>query len=203
MRFGLLAASLLLSGCVPHLYTPVDSDDTDDVGTCDWTAPTNTWPVATPPECLKGEGFSPGQTVPDFRLMDQNGDTASLWQFYGDVIVWDLSTIWCSPCQKLASHAEELYQEHKDEGFIYLTILAQDLDGNPPDQSDLALWAGNFDLTTPVVADPDNGYTLRAIPDSQYPVVLVIDRQMKVCQKVPPPYDTDDNLLAAIDLCSD
>lgn len=196
MRTVLLSALVLASGCVPRLYSP---DHTDDVATCDWEAPTNSWPQSEPPECLKGEGFTVGQVVPDFRLMDQNGETASLWQFYGKLIAWDLSTIWCAPCQDLARESEELYQENKDDGFQYLTILAQDLDGNPPEQDDLQLWASNFDMTTPIVADPLNGYTKAAIPDDSYPVVLVIDREMRVCEKVQAPFPA--NLAGAIERC--
>jgi peroxiredoxin len=197
MRVGLFAIFLVGgTGCVPRLYSP---PDTDGGGDCAWDAPSNDWSCWAPPACMEGEGFSPGQTMPDFRLLDQNGAQVSLWQFYGDVIVWDLSTIWCAPCQELAGHAEELYQSHKDRGLTYLTVLAQDLDGAPPDQDDLELWASNFGLTSPVLADPLNGYSAPAIPDNQYPVVLVIDRQMKVMRKVPPPYSSDENILAAVE----
>jgi peroxiredoxin len=195
MRTVVLSTLLLGSGCVPRLVSPADTDD--DTAVCTWEAPTNSWPRREPPACLEGEGFGIGQVVPDFRLMDQNGDTTSLWQFYGTVIVWDLSTIWCRPCQQLASESEDLYDAWRDQGMIYLTILVEDVDGNPPEQDDLQLWASNFGMTTPIVSDADRSYSTPAIPDGSYPVLLVIGRDMRVCQKVT--YGED--LGAAIEAC--
>ena len=184
---------LAATGCAPHLTSPEETDDPDEV----WVAPENDWPSAAPPEGLRAEGFEVGEVVPDFRLLDQFDQTVSLWQFYGSVVVLDVSTMWCSPCQKLAESTEAMWQEHKDEGFVYVTVLAQDVEGNPPDNADLNAWAAvkpssdEDDITAPVISDPEGGYSddALALTGSQYPVVLVLDREMRASTLVIPPED--------------
>ena len=61
-----------------------------------------------------------GEAVTDECVPDQNGDQVSLWQFYGNVWVLDVSTMWCAPCQKLASGLQEIVNDHEEEGFVYL-----------------------------------------------------------------------------------
>ena len=192
--------ALALTGCVPHLYSPADTDPVDTDWS--WTPPENDWASCDGPAVgLEGEGFAEGQVIPDFRLQDQKGQTVSLWQFGGCVVVVDISTMWCAPCQELAQTTEETYQDYAGDGFMYLTLLAQDVQGNPPDQADLVTWADAFDITAPVVADPESGYTGPAVPDGQYPVLLVVGRDLKVAKKVGTPEDAA--LRAAIEAALD
>lgn len=168
--------TLLLTACMPIL---VSSETTQGQP---WEAPENSWGVSPPPSDLKAEGFAKGQVVPDFRMMDQYGDTVSLWQFYGDVLVLDISTMWCAPCRQLAEGAQAVADEYRDEGFRYLTVFPEDADGadqDPivPDLEDLTGWSDYYALTEPLLADAD-GYSKAAVTDG-YPVVIVIDREMK------------------------
>lgn len=187
------ALTLALSGCVPRLYSP-STDDTDD-GTCAWEAPTNPWPSADP-GCPTAQGFQPGQVVPDFRLPDQFSNTVAMWQFSGLVTVVDISTMWCAPCQELAESTQEMYDTFKDDGAMILTVLPQDTAGNPPDDADLDMWSEGFGITAPVLGD-DGTWTNAAVPDGQYPVLLVVGADLKVREKVVPP--THDNLEAAVE----
>ncbi len=127
-----------------------------------------------------GTGYQEGQVPPDVRLVDQHGDEVSLWQFYGDVVLLDISTMWCGPCQEIASHTEATYEAYKDEGFIYLTVLHEDVDRRPPDDADLEQWDELFGLTSPVLAD---GGRATGAAVTYYPAVLVIDRTMKVADR--------------------
>lgn len=147
-----------------------------------WEAPTNSWEVNLPPDDLEAEGFDEGEVVPDFRMMDQYGDTVSLWQFYGEVVVLDISTMWCAPCRQLAEGAQEVADTYRDQGFRYITVFPEDADGDDqdplvPDQTDLTGWSDYYELTEPLLADAD-GYSKAAIKES-YPVVVVIDREMR------------------------
>ena len=45
-------------------------------------------------------------------------------------------------------------------------MLGQDIQGNTPDQADLALWASTYNLTHPVVADPGFGTGFAYSPDN-------------------------------------
>ncbi len=168
-----------IAACTPHLTSPNGAG-------AEWTAPENSWPVSPPPATLDAEGFDEGEVVPDFLLNDQFGDPVSLWQFYGQVVVLDISTIWCQPCQQLAMGVEETSQDYADEGFVYLTVLAEDVTGGVADQAELNSWVDMFELTSPVISDPDKDYSSRAGVNGTYPLVLVLDREMRVEARLGP-----------------
>jgi thiol-disulfide isomerase/thioredoxin len=185
-----IVLTLLAMGCIPRLYSP-------EKEVTDWVAPDNDWPVTEPPAGLEEEGFAIGEVVPDFLLMDQHGQNVSIWQFYDMLVAVDVSTMWCAPCQELASEAEETYQEFKGDGFIHLTILPQNLEGDTPTQENLNQWADAFDLNVPVVADTDGIYSTPLVGSEAFPVVILLDRDLTVRQKIQPP--TDEQLRLAIE----
>ena len=70
-----------------------------------------------------GEGFGVDDVAPDFTLGDQNDITHSLSQYRGSVVLLDVSTIWCAPCQALAESTQATADKFRNEGFVYVTIL--------------------------------------------------------------------------------
>jgi len=165
----------LTVGCTPHLVS-----DFEEITGENWEVPENEWGVVVPPQDLVGEGFSQGQVPFDFRLKDQNGESVSLWQFYGSVIILDVSTMWCRPCQEIARHVEKTYQDYRDDGFMYLTLLAEDLHSNRPGIGELNDWADNFGIESVPVIQDDGGYCDSVEATGTYPAVLLIDREMRV-----------------------
>ena len=168
-------ALVLLCGCTPHLYSPADTGDT----AWDWQAPENGWPVQEPPRGLQGQGWEEGQVVPDFLLVDQHGDLVSLWQFYGMVVVIDHSTLWCVSCQELARGVEETWQTYREQGFMYLTLLSQDMEGQVPDVDELTMWADYGGITAPILAD-DAGIADQVVGAEGFPRLQVVDRSMRM-----------------------
>jgi thiol-disulfide isomerase/thioredoxin len=185
---ALVVGFVPLEACVPHL----ESGGASETITGDsWERPANTWGTEEdegPPPGLSSEGFEDGNVAPDLRLVDQHGDEVSLWQFYGDVIVLDVSTIWCAPCRALAEHTQETVNTFGDEGLSYVTVLQQDLEGDPPDDADLDLWASTYGISAPILAD---GAAFPQTSDAygrvgSYPAVLLIGRDMRVLKVVAP-----------------
>lgn len=176
---------LVAVGCTPVLTTPDGASGDQGYGTAaDWTAPENSWPTAESlPGDIEAEGWGEGQIPPDFRLTDQFGDEVSLWQFHGKVVALDISTMWCGPCQILAREVDEVQDHYGYEDFIYLTLLPEDVEGDPPDVEDLNVWAERNSVTAPILADyePDP-YAYDIVPDSIWPRVLIIDRNMRVAE---------------------
>ena len=164
-----------LVGCSPDLTSSGASAGP-------WRAPDNRWPLSEPPAGLVGNGFAEGQTPPDFRLTDQHGDEVSLWQFYGQVVLLDISTMWCGPCQEVASHTQSTADAFEGEGFVYLTVLHEDVENEPPTIGDLNEWAEAFGIEAPVLADGDQA-TGAAVTQGQYPAVMVIGRTMEVVER--------------------
>lgn len=167
---GMVGISLA-SGCIPELYSTGAARACPD--------PVNSWVVNEPPDALTAQGWQEGQVPPDACLVDQSGDTVSLWQFYGEVVLFDVSTMWCAPCQELALHTEETWLDHRDDGFVYITVLAQDVEGASVEVDELQEWADIFGITAPVLADNED-ITAGAISNGQYPAVMVMDRNMTI-----------------------
>jgi thiol-disulfide isomerase/thioredoxin len=124
-----------------------------------------------------------GEHPCNFSLKNQHGETVELYDYYGKVIVIDLSAMWCGVCQNIASDGETLSQKYGDEDFVWLTILVEDESGTAPDQSDLERWATMFGITGQVLAgdrslvDPnaETGY-----PVTGWPTIAVVDKEMKI-----------------------
>jgi len=176
-----LFALLSAGGCVPQLYTTVPPEPVND-----WDAPVNSWTLSEPPPGLAPEGYEVGQVVPDLRLPDQFGEEVALWQFYGSVVLIDIATLWCAPCQALAEDAEETWEDYRDQGFVYLTVMQENLEGDPPEPEDIELWVENYALTSPVLADGDK-VAWDAIKNNAYPAVLLIGRDLVVAERIDPP----------------
>lgn len=200
MRISTLAVSLAtLVACIPDLgrdtsvaggsaggigETGIDGPEESEFG------PENDWWHANDadvPSGLEGTGFRTGDVAYDFTAVDQNGDEVQLYQFYGQVILLDVLTEWCGPCQDMAPHGEDTWQQYKDEGLVYIAVIQEDAQGARPDADTAAGWASSFDLTHPVLADEDkfnNDYIV-----SGYPTVVVIDREMNIATDDLWPFD--------------
>ena len=170
---------ILAAACVPELTTPAGAEGGATSG-LDWEAPENTWDaVEGLPGDLAPEGFREGETIPDVRLVDQNGDTVSLWQFYGDVIAIDVSTMWCGPCQGLAKEVDEVWESYREAGFTYVTLLPENRSGQTPTVADLQSWADTHTISAPILSD-DYGYAYEIEPNQAWPRVVIVGRDLKV-----------------------
>ena len=125
----------------------------------------------------------PGSHPCDFSLIDQYGDTFTLYDNYDTVMVLDFSTMWCSVCKNIAP----LVQPHQDaygpRGFLWVTVLVEDAQGNDPDEEDIQAWADTYGITSsPVLAGNRADFVdlsgTTGYPISAWPTLVVIDRGM-------------------------
>ncbi len=125
-----------------------------------------------------GSSMSPGQVAPNLNLTDQFGNTVNLHQFYGYVVVISLGAVWCGPCQQAASSSQHLWDEHRDDGVIFLELLLEGQgQGSSPSQNDLDNWATNFSIEYPVtLGSPQTNI-------STYPTFAFIGRDMRVASR--------------------
>lgn len=123
-----------------------------------------------------------GEVVPELIAIDQHGDTFSLWQFYGQVVILDISTMWCAPCRELAKEVDETWKHYEGSDLMYLTVLPQNNDGKPPSVADLNTWTDTFGVTAPVVSD-DKDWYLGAVPTNTFPQIMVVGRDMRVYER--------------------
>ncbi len=86
----------------------------------------------------------------------------------------------CGPCQDEAPQLQALYQQHQAEGFIVITLLGENVYGQPPSQSDLQMWASSFGLQHPVLADPGWAAGDRFERDGYIPTISLLQPGAKV-----------------------
>lgn len=172
-RMLLTTLMFLMTACSPgcgpaELKTPTD------------TAPEEPYPFATWDECSQDVGDHPC----NFTLKDQADEDVSLYDFYGSVIVLDLSAMWCGPCRIAGMDVQATAERFAEDDVRYITVLVENLQGLPPELSDVQSWASDLGITTePVLQgsrdlvnpDPSLGYPLES-----WPTFILITKDMKV-----------------------
>ena len=79
-------------------------------------------------------------------------------------------------CRSLVQGLEDLYQDYEDQGFVAISVVAQDGAGQIPDSEDAAEWADELGLTFPVLADADGTFFPIWDPELVLPVAYIIDQ---------------------------
>ena len=127
-----------------------------------------------------------GEHPCDFTLKDQRDKDWTLYDNYGKVILIDFSSMWCGVCVNMASTVQSIQDQYAADGFVWVTVLIDDEQGNQVDHSDLQRWVSSHGITTsPTLAgsrdmiDPtaQDGY-----PISSWPTLVIINREMVLVQ---------------------
>lgn len=111
-------------------------------------------------------------------LMSDDGETISVDDFPGQVVVVNLWGQWCGPCRAEAPALEQVYEQTKDLGVAFLGINVRDF------QQDKARdFVVDNRIGYPSIYDPSMR-TLLALggnfPTSVIPTTLVLDRDHRV-----------------------
>jgi hypothetical protein len=166
--------------------TSVTLEDPDAVRTepyaCGWPlnnpgGPNSAWTLAT------------GEVFPSVSLEDQCGEGVDLWDFWGEWLVIDASSVNCGPCQSMAGDAEAFKEEMAGEGIDVelITLLNESLSSinHPADLATRQDWVDTFGLSSPVLGDRGFGYAL--FPDylqddsgMSFPTILLINPEMQL-----------------------
>jgi thiol-disulfide isomerase/thioredoxin len=126
-----------------------------------------------------------GQPAADIRGIDATGAGINLARFKGQVILLDVSAMWCVFCKQDAAPLQFLYQTYGSKGLAVVTCLTEDVNGAAVNQSGLQQWVNTYHLTQPVMNDTSG--TWNGVAESVYvqatggfPTLVLIDKAFNV-----------------------
>jgi len=160
----------------PNPGTLTDTSVVTDSGTTD-TVPEVLTLGFLETEC----GHNISDQACDFRLLDKDDNPWKLSDHLGDVVLLDLSAMWCAPCQAAAATAQATQDDYASKGFHYVTILVVDAQNNTMDASEATHWASSFGITSAPVLQGSrdlltSGGTAHGYPLSSWPTFVFLDR---------------------------
>lgn len=116
-------------------------------------------------------------TAPNFTLQDMNGNSVSLSDYRGKVVLLEFWATWCPPCRAAIPGLETLYKKYKDKGLV---ILAVSMD-NSSDWEFVKSFIKDYRMTYPVLKGTEEVSALfhvRAIP-----LLLVLDKKGSIVKQ--------------------
>lgn len=130
--------------------------------------------------------IAPGSPAPDISLPKPDGQTLSLSDLRGQVVLVDFWAAWCRPCRMTNPRLVEMYNRYKDRGF---TILSVSFDGLKNQQTpredwlkaiedDGLVWDHHVSDLRGWASAAGQAYGIQSIP-----YTVLVDREGKVVAK--------------------
>lgn len=111
--------------------------------------------------------------APNFTLTDRDGNSVSLEDLRGQVVMINFWASWCAPCREEMPLLEQIHRRYEPLGF---TLLGVNVEEN---SSDAVSWLKDRPVSFPILFDPDNRvsklYDVVAMPST-----VIVDRQGNV-----------------------
>ncbi len=124
----------------------------------------------------RGYIVNTGDQAPEFSMILDNGDSLSLSELRGKIVVLQFTASWCSVCRKEMPHLEkEVWLPNKDKDFILIGI-----DYDEPLEKVIA-FKKQMKITYPMALDPNADiFALFAHKKSGVTRNVVIDKEGKI-----------------------
>jgi len=130
--------------------------------------------------------------APSFELESLSGGKVSLPDYRGKVVFINFWATWCSTCEVEMPSMEKLYQKYKDHGFEMLTISVD------KDQSLIEPFMKKYNLTFPVLLDPDSEVAKKDYKTTGVPETFIVNREgIIVFKRVGPDDWASDEMMEA------
>jgi len=110
-----------------------------------------------------------GEPAMNFSTQTTTGETVSLGDYQGDVVMLNFWATWCTPCQAEMPTIESAYQEYQDAGFTVLAI------NNAEAPAQVSRFQQVMGLTFPILLDEQRDIQ-RQYGINSYPTSVFLDR---------------------------
>ena len=104
--------------------------------------------------------------APDFSLISFEGESITLSDLRGQVVIINFWASWCSPCRLEAAYLEETWRKYKDQGVVFIGVDYIDT------ESEALAFLDEFDIT--YFNGPDLGtrisqaYNMQGVPETYF-----------------------------------
>ena len=104
--------------------------------------------------------------APDFSLTTFEGETVTLGDLRGQVVIINFWASWCPPCRDEAPYLEATWRKYRDRGVVFIGVDYVDTEPNA------LAYIEEFDITYP--NGPDIGqkiagaYRIKGVPETFY-----------------------------------
>ncbi len=109
-------------------------------------------------------GNSNALPAPDFTLQTLDGESVSLSDYRGKLVMINFWASWCPPCNSEMPDLQSYYEKHKDEDFIILGVNYED----SPDK--VQAFVEKYGVTFPILLDSEgqvaNLFGIQGLPTS-------------------------------------
>lgn len=105
-----------------------------------------------------------GFAAPDFTLETLDGQTITLSDLQGQVLLINFWASWCLPCREEMPAIQQVYEQYRDQGFVVLAVNLQEKNAQ------VAAFTEQLELTFPILMDRDGDvfdrYRVMALPST-------------------------------------
>ncbi len=125
--------------------------------------------------------------APDFTLTSFEGETLTLGELRGQVVVINFWASWCPPCREEAAYLEQTWRKYKDRGVVFIGVDYVDTD------KEALAYIEEFDIT--YFNGPDVGtrisqaYNIQGVPETFFISKTGELRGVKIGPLYPPELD--------------
>jgi len=109
--------------------------------------------------------------APNFTLVDLEGNTFTLSDFSGKVVVIDFMATWCGPCRQQIPQYSAIWENYKDQ----VVLISISIDPLSDSEQTLQSFKENFDAPWIWARDTENISVVYEI--SSIPTTVIIDKQ--------------------------
>jgi peroxiredoxin len=114
-----------------------------------------------------------GSPAPQFTLGAKSGQTISLSQFKGQVVMLNFWASWCGPCRQEMPLLESIYKKYSRLGFTLIGVNVE------PDSNAANEWLKQTPVSFPILYDKESKVS-KMYDVAGMPSTVIIDRAGKV-----------------------
>ena len=119
-----------------------------------------------------------GDKAGDFTLRDIDGNSVSLSDYEGKVVVMSFWATWCGPCKEEMPHLQKFHTDKKDKGLVVLSISTDD--ARSASKVKPFIKKNGYEFT--VLLDRDSSVIATWNPAKTLPYTVVLDRKHEVAK---------------------